>query len=159
MQKKDLSLLGYCIECGSRCCKVGKSIGSPILSAEEAERIRNVAEGCLKEVRTSNGIYFVIKGKEGTNECHFLTNENKCSIQNHKPMDCLCYPVKAVYLAEGSIKFIIDRDCPASAKIGHEFIEKAKSVAMKSIRRFEKDTYNHWLKNNVGWIENGKEID
>jgi hypothetical protein len=51
------------------------------------------------------------------------------------------------------VVYIIDEACPASKSLDKNYIESAKKVALTSIRRFDKKTYNRWLKNNVGWVK------
>ncbi len=145
---KRLSLIEYCIPCKSKCCKVGKFFGSPILDLKEANKIKNY----VQEVKLKSGKkYFILKeGKKGNN-CIFLIN-HKCKIQNKKPLDCLCYPLKAVY-SKNKVVYIIDKNCSTSKFIDKKFIKDAKKIALKSIKRFDKETYDHWLKNNVGWVK------
>jgi len=154
---RNLSLLKYCIPCKARCCIIGRFIGSPILSQEEAAKIKAVSRGHLKKVLSpTKFFYYILVERKNTNRCFFLTKENKCRIQKMKPLDCLCYPIKAVYKNNGSIKFITDEKCPAIEHLGNEFVKKAKVVALRSIKRFDKETYLHWLDNNVGWIKKTK---
>ena len=144
---RNLSLLEYCIPCKSKCCKVGKFFGSPILDKKEIKGI----EKYVKEVRLkSRKNYFILKdGKR--NNCIFLIN-NKCKIQKRKPLDCLCYPIKAVYSGKKMI-YIMDKSCPASKFLDKRYLNDAKKIALKSIKRFDKETYNHWIKKNVGWVK------
>lgn len=159
MMYRNLSLLKYCIPCKARCCRTGRLIGSPILSQEEAVRIKAVSRGHLKKILSpTKKIYYILAERKGTNRCFFLAEGSKCKIQKAKPLDCLCYPIKAVYKSDGSIKFITDEKCPAAERLSSEFIKKAKMTALESIRRFDKKTYLHWLDNNVGWVKEGKEI-
>jgi Fe-S-cluster containining protein len=78
-------------------------------------------------------------------------NNNKCRIQNVKPLDCLCYPLKAVYKGN-SIAFIVDINCPANEFLNDKFLQEAKKIAVSSIQRFDRETYTHWLSNYVGWV-------
>ncbi|MDD5254072.1 MAG: hypothetical protein PHG05_03120 [Candidatus Nanoarchaeia archaeon] len=147
-QNNKVSLIDYCIPCKARCCKTGKLIGSPILSNKEAGRI---GKNNLKKVKFPKGEYWVIKEQQSTNRCFFLNKQNKCKLQNLKPLDCLCYPIKAVY-EKDLIRFITDSDCPASSFLNKEFIRESKKIAIKSIKRFDRETYQHWLDNYVGWV-------
>ena len=157
---KNLSLLKYCIPCGAKCCKTGKLIGSPVLSKDETLNIKEIAKGHIKEVLSPTGEkYYILLEQEGANRCFFLTEKNKCKIQKVKPLDCLCYPVKAVYNDGKEIRFIIDKNCPAARHLGNEFIEEAKLIALRSIKRFGRQTYHHWLHNNVGWAEKATELE
>jgi len=150
----QLSLLDYCIKCEARCCKTGEYIGSPILSEDEAKSIKSN----LEEVVSPTGQkYWIITEKDRTNECSFLTEEKRCGIQNIKPLDCLCYPIKAVY-EQGLVKFVVDSDCLGSEKLGDQFIENAKEIAIQSIMRFDPKTYQHWLDNNIGWVKKAEEL-
>jgi Fe-S-cluster containining protein len=147
---ENLSLLKYCIPCNAKCCKTGKLIGSPILDEEESKEI---GKENVQEIITPKGKkYWILKERKENSNCRFLTKDNKCLIQNIKPLDCLCYPIKAVY-NKNKIIFINDKDCLAHNKLNKEFIKEAKKIAIKSIKRFDKETYNHWLDNYVGWIK------
>jgi Fe-S-cluster containining protein len=143
----DLSLIKYRIPCKSKCCKVGKFFGSPILDYKEAKKIKDY----VKEIKLKSGkTYFILKeGKKGQ-DCIFL-KDGKCKIEKNKPLDCLCYPVKAIY-SKDKIVYVLDKACPVSKGLDKNFIKDSKKVALKSIKRFDKETYNHWLKNNVGWV-------
>ncbi|MFH1290324.1 MAG: hypothetical protein ABIH92_02855 [Nanoarchaeota archaeon] len=157
---ENLSLLKHCIPCKAKCCKTGKLIGTPILSEDEASKVKKMADEHIKEVTSPTGEkYYTILEQKGTQRCVFLTDKNKCRIQDIKPLDCLCYPIKAVHAGD-AIKFIIDKDCPASKHLSKEFIEDAKKTALKSIKRFDKQTYQHWLDDYIGWVKNsGVELE
>lgn len=150
--KKDLSLLDYCIPCKATCCRISDLIGSPILSEDEASKIEKIAKGSTKKIKSPTGQGYYVLRETKDNKCPLLTKENKCKAQKEKPLDCLCYPIKAVY-RENFIDFILDSNCPASEHLTEEFIQSAKILALDSINRFDKQTYNHWLENNVGWIK------
>ncbi len=144
----DLSLLKYCIFCKSKCCKAGKFFGSPILDYKEAKKIG----AYVKEIKLKSGKnYFILKEGKRSQDCIFL-KEGKCKIEENKPLDCLCYPVKAIY-SKDKIIYLLDTGCPASKYLDKKFIKDSKKVALKSIKRFDKETYNHWLKKNVGWVK------
>ncbi|MFH1211760.1 MAG: hypothetical protein V1659_02405 [Candidatus Woesearchaeota archaeon] len=149
----ELSLLKFCIPCNSKCCKAGKLIGTPILSADEAKKMPYPEKTHLQEVISPVGEkYFVIKERKKSNKCFFLNDDNTCRIQNNKPLDCLCYPIKAVY-SDDKIWYILDSECPACTSLSKDFIKNAKKIALKSIKRFDKQTYSHWLENYIGWVK------
>lgn len=157
---KKLSLLEYCIPCNSTCCKHSDSIGTPMLDKKEYTKISNFNSiGNIKNVKLKNGeeYYIILEDEKGN--CSYLNEEGRCRIQEVKPLDCAIYPIKAIY--EGDFyKFVIDSDCPASFHLTKEFIEEAKRLSIISIKRFSKETYNHWLKNYLGWIEkSGKNLE
>ena len=128
----------------------GELIGSPILDVKETALIKE--KELLKEITSLSGnSYFIIRDDEKTRKCSFLGEDNKCRIQKMKPLDCLCYPIKAVY-DKGKIKFIIDAECPAAKHLDKEFIKHAKRAALKSIKRFDRETYEHWLEKYIGWV-------
>lgn len=147
---KNLSLLDYCKKCHASCCKTGDLIGSPILSADEIAKIKD--KSYLKEITSPVGEKYWIIAEEGTNRCHFLNEKDECDLQNDKPLDCLCYPLKATWHNDDII-YILDTNCPAAEHLSADFYEEALKVAKKSIKRFKKETYNHWLENYVGWIK------
>lgn len=147
---KKLSLLNHCRKCHAGCCKTGDLIGSPILSDEESAKIQD--KSCLKEIISPVGEKYWIIAEEGTNRCHFLNDQDECELQKNKPLDCLCYPIKAVW-KDNEIVYIIDTSCPAADYLSNEFINEAKKIALQSIKRFRKETYDHWLENYVGWIK------
>ncbi|MFH1307466.1 MAG: hypothetical protein ABIH72_01285 [archaeon] len=148
---EKLSLYKFCALCNSKCCKDVGGIGSPILTKEERDEYEKVREESTKKIKCSGGEYFLLKTKNGTNQCIFLSDNGKCEIQEIKPMDCACYPIKAIY-KNNEIIFILDSDCLASAHLSEEFIEKAKKVALESVKRFDKKIFQHWLDNYIGWV-------
>lgn len=150
----QLSLLKYCKECGAKCCITKEFFGTPILSEEEVSRIQKFTDkGCFtKVISPVDETYYIIQEQEGTKRCAFLTEENLCFIQAVKPLDCLCYPVKAIWKAD-LIMFVIDEQCPAASHRTVEFTLKAVKMACKSLRRFDAETYEHWLVNHIGWLE------
>jgi|FLOH01.1.fsa_nt_gi Fe-S-cluster containining protein len=149
-----LSLLKFCMPCNSKCCKTGKLIGSPIISIEEAKKLNKEEKKRLEKVISpTNQEYYIIREQKNSNRCSFLSKDNTCTIQEKKPMDCLCYPIKAIY-ESANINFIIDTDCPAHQQLSEKFVIHSKKVALKSLKRFDKETYKHWLDNYVGWVEN-----
>ncbi|KYK26296.1 hypothetical protein AYK26_05300 [Euryarchaeota archaeon SM23-78] len=158
----SLSLKKYCVPCGSSCCKISQTIGSPIISEEEKEKIEDYLKknnkniNCYKRIDVDDEHYYILKENNG--DCCFLQGNN-CMIQEVKPLDCQDYPVKAVY-EDNKIVFIIDTECPASDSLTPEFIEEAKKIALKCMNQFSSKTYNHWLKNFVGWVyKTNKKLD
>jgi len=157
---EELSLREYCIPCKSKCCQTGDSIASPILDHEEVRAIYDkTQQDVFREVTTPSGVYYLIREQEGTNRCAFLTPENKCRIQDTKPLDCLCYPIKAAYDYYGGICFVIDEDCSAAKHLTSEFIKKAKEIALKSLLRFNKGVYQHWIDNQELWVKGAARLD
>jgi len=161
---KVLSLKDHCIPCGARCCKISKSIGSPILSEDEKENITKFLKeknkgkpDCFKRIEVGNECYYIIKEKD--KNCYLLNSKHHCTIQEVKPLDCLAYPVKAIFEGK-NISLIMDKECPALNFLSPGFIEQAKRMAIKSIERFSPQIYNHWLKKNVDWInQSAKKIE
>jgi len=155
---ESLSLFAHCQKCESNCCKSSSTIGAPILSEEEARTIRAFwGEKVIKPIKTPYGeTYWLPEDQPDTNVCIFLKN-NRCSIETHKPMDCLCYPIKAIYQSRRII-FVADGDCLALANLSEDFIKKAKRVAILSIQRFKPKTYQHWLDNFIGWVKKSAKI-
>lgn len=149
----ELSLREHCIPCESKCCKTGDSIASPILSEDEALNIKE----SLKKIVFSGGEYYLIEEQEGTNRCAFLTEKGECQIQDKKPLDCLCYPIKAVYDGK-EIVYVVDINCPGAEHLTPKFIEKAKEVALESISRFSRETYEHWINNHEIWARDAVRI-
>lgn len=153
-----LSLLNFCVSCKSKCCKTGELIGTPIISIDEFEKIPKSQKKCLKKIISpTNEAYYIVKDRQTSNRCFFLNIKNKCRIEKNKPLDCLCYPVKAVY-SKNIIKYLIDHNCPASPHLSDNFIRVAKKIAFKSLKRFDKETYCHWLDNYIGWTKNKRKI-
>jgi Fe-S-cluster containining protein len=157
---QHLSLIKRCVPCRAKCCKAGDRIGSPILDYEERTRAEEIMRGSTREVALPSGQkYYLINEAEGSRLCSLLREDNTCLIQKIKPLDCLCYPIKAVYGDDHAVRLVIDADCPAAQHINDLFVSVAKDAAMKSIRRFDEATYNHWLDNYVGWAKNGNALD
>ena len=155
---ESLSLFEHCQKCASSCCKASSTIGAPILSKTEAEIIIGLwGEEVLNSIISPVGeTYWLPKDQPDTNVCIFL-KDNKCQIQTYKPMDCLCYPIKAIY--EGpEIIFVADGECSAFASLTDDFISKAKKIALISIQRFQPETYLHWLENYIGWVNRSTKI-
>jgi len=151
MKSDKLSLLNHCLLCKAKCCRISNLIGSPIISDNEAKNINKIKKDCLIKHVYNKEKYFTIKEKGNSKECIFLNQENKCLLQKFKPLDCLCYPIKAVYDKQGKIKFIIDSNCPASKSLDERFVKMAELIALESIRRFDKEAYNDWIDKFVGW--------
>lgn len=152
----DLSLLSHCQECDAVCCKASSTIGAPILSGEEAQALKDkFGDGSVKSILAPNGeTCYIVTDMQGY--CAFLQGD-QCVAQEYKPMDCLCYPLKAIYRGEG-IVFVIDNACPAVPYLADDFIEQAKEVALSSIKRFSPAVFNYWLGNFVGWVKNARVI-
>ncbi|MBM3303709.1 MAG: hypothetical protein FJY76_01320 [Candidatus Aenigmarchaeota archaeon] len=141
--------------CEARCCKTSKLIGSPILSENEVKAIGKSYSHVFKKVILPSGkSYYVIKHRGG-GRCFFLSSKGRCIIQDRKPLDCLCYPLKYVYSGRG-MQLVIDEGCPAAAKLDNKFVEDAKTTAMKLIKNFDKSTYIHWLNNYAYWCKKPK---
>lgn len=164
MEKSNeiLSLRKHCIPCSAYCCKISRTIGSPILSEDEKKNITKFYEekykrrlNCFKRIEVGNEYYYIIKEKNG--DCYFLDNNN-CKIQEVKPLDCLAYPIKAIY-ENNNISLVIDTECPAANFLSSDFIKQAKRIAIKSIKRFSPQIYNNWLDNYVGWIISAKKLN
>jgi len=119
------------------------------LSVQEAEKLNGFAPG-LERHEVFGEVYYTIR--DCCNQCYFIVSDGRCLIQNIKPLDDLCYPIKAIYDEVGGIIFVVDTFCPAHDKLTPEFIAEAKNVALKSIQRFSRATYEHWLQRHIGWI-------
>ncbi len=159
-----LSLLEFCKECGSECCRSSGEIGSPILTWFEKSKIR-IMTGILffqkrfEKIRVlGKGTYYII-GKRWLNkrDCRFL-RKGKCLIQDYKPLDCRSYPIKAIR-RNGEVILVIDPKCPASKRLTSDFIKAAKEVAFQSIDRFDPAAYQHWLDHYLGWLDYAIELD
>jgi len=157
---QNLSLLKFCISCNASCCKIkGEFIGTPILSEDEVCQMQKITTENFDKIESPSGqSYWIIKEQKGTSRCFFLTKDNKCVVQRVKPLDCLCYPLKALH-QDDSIVFVIDPTCPATEKLSDGFIQEAKKIAVKSILRFDQITYQHWLDNHIGWIKKAKRLN
>jgi Fe-S-cluster containining protein len=144
----ELSLLSYCMNCHAKCCQSGVAIGFPILSEDEVHRINEPAG--VREIHAAPGkSYFVTREKNG-GQCYFLA-DGACAIQSVKPLDCACYPVKAVP-GDNHVRFVVDGECEATRHINGEFFDRAKIVALQSMSRFDRVVYEHWLANHIGWV-------
>jgi len=124
-----------------------------MLSAKEVERIESFfkkkfgnVSGAFKEVNAGSESYFVFAERK-SNRCFFLGPDNKCVIQDVKPLDCVAYPVRAVYSECNNVEFIIDSSCPASVGLSEGFVKEAKSLALRSLKRFSRKAYLHWFDN------------
>jgi len=154
----SLSLFAHCQKCSSNCCKASATIGAPILSETEAKIIIGLwgDKAVIPITSPAGETYWLPKDQENTNVCIFL-KDNKCLIQTYKPMDCLCYPIKAIY--QGSeIILVADNDCAALASLNEDFIRQAKRIALLSIQRFQPETYQHWLDNYIGWVKKSAKV-
>jgi len=68
----------------------------------------------IKSVRAPNGHrYYIIRDVDG--KCAFLDADGKCIIEEIKPLDCRCYPLKAVYKYKRQITVFLDMS-PEQAK-------------------------------------------
>lgn len=165
MQQKDsniiLSLKRYCEPCGSTCCRHGEAYGAPIISEQEKESIGRFYEeeygkdaDLFERIVIGTEYYYIVKEING--RCYSLDEQsNDCIIQETKPLDCLIYPLKAIYQGNEKV-LVIDTQCPASLHLSPEFIEAASSLAMKSIGMFSQEAYQHWMRNNISWVQPGR---
>jgi len=147
------NLKKICHACQSCCCKNGAFFSSPILSLAEAAAIISrfpESQEIIQEVKGPTGEYYYTFSKTNPiGSCHFLDSKYRCKIYNIKPLDCQSYPIRAVH-SYANIKFIVDKNCPASTNLHYKFIRNCREIARQSINRFDKETYRHWLENNVG---------
>jgi Fe-S-cluster containining protein len=165
----DLSLDKYCVTCGAQCCRMGGSIGPPILSHKEFQEIMESAVDqsgqqalldSFSKVEASGGIeYYIPDHKEGSNECIFLTYGNRCKIQHMKPLDCQCYPIKARLDYMNGIEFVIDTNCSAVEYLTPEFIKKAKEIALKSIIHINNAAFRHWVDHFEIWVKDAVNLE
>ncbi|MFH1978334.1 MAG: hypothetical protein ABIJ92_03345 [Candidatus Aenigmatarchaeota archaeon] len=154
---EDISLIDHCVPCEAKCCQSRKAVGVPILSEEEALIFKEKFGVKLKKEETPNGVYYVFQDWLENKKCPFLTSKHTCKTQEMKPLDCLAYPLIGIP-QNGSVRFLIDPDCPAVKHLDQEYIEKVKMISLQSLRRFPEETYKHWLDNYIGWIKEGKEV-
>lgn len=201
MCNNKLSLLEHCRECRAKCCRGGK-FGSPIISEEEEKAIcqfladKVISSTIRRVISPTNWAYYVVEELTEERQCVFLDMEsNECLIQSVKPLDCLCYPLKAIYKPKRALivvqdvscgqeasgtahplylgpldwdglsnppkeiwlsdiaTIVVDTQCPAVEHLSSEFLKAALKVAVKSIGRFDRITYQHWLDDYIGWIE------
>lgn len=167
---ESLSLLEHCQKCRAKCCIPGKTIGAPIVSGEEI-----LAMG--REISFSRSSYFevffekiilpsqkqkyyyvpILKGPYD-GRCIFLTEENRCAVQETKFADCRAYPIKALR-KDSRIILIIDTHCPAARHLAPEFIAKAKEVALQSLEAWDPEVYQHWLDHYIEWTKDAMELE
>ena len=165
MQSKDsdiiLSLKKYCDPCGATCCRHGEAYGAPIISEPEKESIsRFYREKYGKDADLFERIvigtehYYIVKEIDG--RCYSLDEQfNDCTIQQAKPLDCLIYPLKAIYQGNEKV-LVIDTQCPASPHLTSEWIERASILAMISIGMFSQKAFQHWMDHNISWVQPGR---
>lgn len=154
MDRNKFSLRASCLNCRVNCCQKGHW-QSPILDRLEVDGIvslfgEEVRNGFKEVLLKTNKKYFIIDSKSN-GDCFFY-NRGLCLIQEKKPIDCACYPIKAINSNSGFI-FVLDSSCPASKVLTSEFIKNAKNLALESVKRFDKDTYDHWLKHTLHWVK------
>lgn len=117
-----LSLLDICKKCGSRCCK---EPGPPVVFPEEVERIREFCQskGLGDHIEKVEGEEFYTIPRRGK-PCPYLDSEDRCSIQDVKPLDCRVYPIGLT----DSLRTGISTTCPAKNLLTSEYTGKAKSM-------------------------------
>jgi len=64
----------------------------------------------------------------------------------------LSKPPEEIYISD-RIKIIVDSQCPAIRDLSSEFLKAALKVAVMSISRFDRITYQHWLDNYIGRLK------
>ncbi len=126
--------------CGNKCCKSTP----PALTSEDIRKITtkylldDVIEKISKGDRHSA---YVIKKKEGTNDCIFLLSDGRCKIYPQRPLDCKLFPIlfKIKKLDEGKylIKWYIWY-CPLSNKIPTEkMLDYARTIVRSYLPKNE----------------------
>jgi len=148
-----LSLLEHCQKCDTKCCEA-----STILSEKEANLMIFLwgKEFLIQHTGPSGEKYWIPNDHPGTSTCIFL-KDGKCQAQSYKPLNCRCYPLKAILQGE-KIVFVVDETCPAAAYLSPQFLEQAKKAAKFSLSRFRPETFKHWLANHIGWVAKSAKI-
>jgi len=138
--REILNLNEYCKNCDQFCCK-----GMPRISKNEAQKIvKESGRDYFKEEKLG---YYVPKTENGY--CKYLA-KGKCSIQEHKPVDCLIYPIDPVFENDGKISFLIETKCPAAKYLTDDFVAEAKKHGNEWIKEFTEEQFNdYWKKNKV----------
>ena len=110
----DNGALDACRDCsGAKCCgniKHGGTIEPPFLTSFDVARIGlftglhpDVYSEILVNPHTGNPVRFLkTTSREG---CHFL-NEGRCSIHDHRPIDCRLFPLD-IRKVEGKLSWVI----------------------------------------------------
>ena len=118
--------LRICAEkCGSKCCKSTP----PALTSEDIRRINKHISNdkWIKKIEGSDKIVHIVKKKNETSDCHFLTERNLCSVYDNRPLDCKLFPIflKIKENTEDSykIKWLVWY-CPLTQEIGLETLLK-----------------------------------
>ena len=151
-----LSLLKYCLKCGSKCCKES----SPILTRRECYRIiKKTKKDYFYKIGFREENYYIIGNNSNgslrdTNKdpCPFLNNAGKCNIQNIKPLDCRAYPFRVVVDQKGTLNWHVHSGfCPAVGYLDIDFINTAKNIAIQSANRFSPLCYKDWIKKYSSW--------
>ena len=134
--KNNLSLLEYCAECKAKCCRYG----SPFLLESEKRRILNKTK---RNVFEKVNEYYIIHQEP----CHFLKN-NKCSIEEIKPIGCKAWPI-GFKIKNNKMVFVVDENCPAVPHLTEDFINSAKKELLKYPVKSRKSvwkTIKRWFK-------------
>lgn len=110
----DSGALDACHNCsGSKCCgniKHGGTIEPPFLTSFDVAQIGqftglhpDVYSETVTNPHTGNEVRFLkTTSREG---CHFL-NEGRCSIHDHRPIDCRLFPLD-LRMVEGALTWVI----------------------------------------------------
>ena len=116
--------------CRSKCCKSTP----PALTSEDITRINSSVqkENWMKMVEGSEKTCYVVKKRNETSDCYFLSKQNLCGIYDYKPLDCKLFPIflkiKENEKDSYTIKWLVWY-CHLTAEIGLDtLLEEARSV-------------------------------
>lgn len=76
--------------CGSKCCKSTP----PALTEEDFKRIEAILEenDWYKSI-SQKSKHYVVNKKKNLIDCYFLTESGLCRIYDHRPLDCILFPL------------------------------------------------------------------
>ncbi len=130
------SNLDICADkCMSKCCKSTP----PALTEEDVKQI-------LSKISSTHWMSFVDEEKRvpvvakqaDKKKCIFLTNENQCSIYNHRPLDCILFPlfvkIEQLSFTTYRLRWLVWY-CPLTEEKGQEELyENARNLVLNYLQ-------------------------
>lgn len=133
--KETISSIDICSKlCKSKCCRSTP----PALTKSDRERIKEKTK--LKNwyisIEKNQKTAYVVKKKNNSNDCIFLTEDGLCEIYDHRPLDCRFFPllvkIKKQNKDKYNIKWLVWY-CPLTENKGTDILKNESKEFLESI--------------------------